>query len=108
MEQLAGETGLPRKKVEELFFLLIKQGALVRIKEGMVFHREALEGLKRRLWEHRRVSETIDIPAFKELSGTTRKHAIPLLEHLDAIRVTRRDGNYRRILPPPPVTSAGV
>jgi len=108
MEQVAGEMGLPRKKVEELFFLLIKQGALVRIKEGMVFHREALEGLKRRLWEHRLVSETIDIPAFKDLSGTTRKHAIPLLEHLDAIRVTRRDGNLRRILPPPPGASAGV
>ena len=102
MEQAAADADLPRRKVEEIFFLLVKQGVLVRIKEGMVFHREALEGLKRRIWEYRGTSETIDIAAFKELSGTTRKNAIPLLEHLDSIRVTRRDGNRRRILPPPP------
>ena len=102
IEQVAADMDLPRRKVEEIFFLLVKQGVLVRIKEGRVFHREALEGLKRRIWEYRGTSETIDIAAFKELSGTTRKNAIPLLEHLDSIRVTRRDGNQRRILPPPP------
>ena len=105
LDQVAADLGLPRRKVDELFFLLIKQGALVRIKEGMVFHREALEDLKRRIWERRAASDTIDIAAFKNLSGTTRKNAIPLLEHLDAIRVTRRDGNQRRILPPPPGAS---
>ncbi len=101
MEQIAASLKLPRKKLDELFFLLLKQGILVRIKEGTVFHREALEGLKLRIWNYRRSSETIDIAAFKDLTGTTRKHAIPLLEHLDSIHVTRRDGNQRRILPPP-------
>jgi len=101
LEEVASQLDLPRKKIEELFFLLLKQGSLVRIKEGVVFHREALDSLKRRIWEYRATSETIDIAHFKDLSGTTRKNAIPLLEHLDAIRVTRRDGNLRRILPPP-------
>ena len=100
LEEVASSLEMPRKKVEEIFFLLLKQGALVRIKEGRVFHTEALETLKRRIWEYRRTSETIDIAAFKDLSGTSRKNAIPLLEHLDAVRVTRRDGNLRRILPP--------
>ncbi len=106
MDQVAADMNLPRRKVDEIFFLLVKQGVLVRIKEGIVFHRDALEDLKRRLREYRGTSEWIDIAAFKELSGTTRKNAIPLLEHMDSLRVTRRDGNRRRILPPPP-TSPG-
>jgi selenocysteine-specific elongation factor len=101
MDQVTAALGLPRRKTEEIFHLLVKQGVLVRIKEGMVFHRESLDALKRRLWKHREDSETIDIATFKDISGTTRKNAIPLLEHLDALRVTRRDGNLRRILPPP-------
>jgi len=94
---------LPRKEAEEIFFLLLKRGALVRIQEGRAFHAEALERLKQRLWDYRRTSETLSIGEFKELSGTSRKNAIPLLEHLDAIRITRREGNGRLILPPPHV-----
>jgi len=101
VEELIGALALSRTKLESIYFLLLKQGKLIRIKEGRVFHAEALEALKKKVWEYRRVSEVIDVPTFKELSGTTRKNAIPLLEHLDALRVTRRDGNLRRILPPP-------
>jgi selenocysteine-specific elongation factor len=101
MEQIMAELSLSRAKLESLYFLLLKQGRLIRIKEGRVFHAEALEALKRKLWEYRRTSELMDVSTFKDLSGTTRKNAIPLLEHLDAIRVTRRDGNHRRIMPPP-------
>jgi selenocysteine-specific elongation factor len=40
----------------------------------------------------------IDVPAFKEMTGVTRKYAIPLLEYLDRERVTRRQGDERIIL----------
>ena len=42
--------------------------------------------------------ERLPIPAFKELTGITRKYAIPLLEYLDRERVTRRMGDERVIL----------
>jgi selenocysteine-specific elongation factor len=41
---------------------------------------------------------TIDVSAFKERFGVTRKFAIPLLEYLDRERVTRRVGESRQIL----------
>ena len=34
----------------------------------------------------------MDVAAFKERYGITRKYAIPLLEYLDRERVTRRVG----------------
>jgi len=40
----------------------------------------------------------IDVAAFKELAGVSRKYAIPLLEYFDRARVTRRAGDKRVIL----------
>ena len=88
-------------QARRLFHLLLLRGRLVRIPDGKVFHARALDELKRRLWDQRARAPVIDISEFKELSGTSRKNAIPLLEHFDQTRVTRREGNKRLILPPP-------
>jgi selenocysteine-specific elongation factor len=40
----------------------------------------------------------VDVAAFKERYGLSRKYAIPLLEWLDRERVTRRVGDARVIL----------
>jgi selenocysteine-specific elongation factor len=40
----------------------------------------------------------VDVAAFKELVGLSRKYAIPLLEYLDREKVTRRTGNDRVVL----------
>jgi selenocysteine-specific elongation factor len=101
MAELAKSIGVPAPRVEKLLHLLLSRGRLVRIPDGKIFHADALEDLKRRLWSRHAPNASIDIAAFKELSGTSRKNAIPLLEYLDQIRVTRREGDRRRILPPP-------
>ena len=53
------------------------------------------------MWDFGKHTPEIDVGAFKNLAGLTRKHAIPLLEHFDAEKTTRRVGNVRQILPPP-------
>ena len=98
---VAAELKADPKESEKLFHLLLGRGRLVRIQDGKVFHAQAIEDLKRRLWDKWRLSPVIDIADFKDLSGTSRKNAIPLLEHFDQVRVTRREGNRRVILPPP-------
>jgi selenocysteine-specific elongation factor len=77
---------------------LVEEGKLVRIRDGRLFHGEVLDDLRRKLREFARASGTIDIGTFKELAGATRKNAIPLLEQFDEERLTRREGNVRRIL----------
>ncbi|HVS82782.1 MAG TPA: selenocysteine-specific translation elongation factor [Pyrinomonadaceae bacterium] len=80
--------------------LLIDSGILVRVQGEMFFHRGALDDLTKKLREYaaRNSDPSIDVPAFKELAGISRKYAIPLLEYLDRQRVTRREGNRRVIL----------
>ena len=67
----------------------------------MFIHVRALEGLKAKLQDygsHHEPERLIDVATFKELAGVSRKYAIPLLEHFDLERVTRRAGDKRVIL----------
>ena len=94
--------GADARTTERLIHLLLSRGRLVRIPDGKIFHADAIQALKERLWERRTKGEQIDIGEFKDLSGTSRKNAIPLLEYFDQTQLTRRQGNLRIILPPPP------
>lgn len=80
--------------------LLIDSGALVKVHGDMYFHREVLKDLVRRISEYADTNSerSIDVAAFKEITGVSRKYAIPLLEYLDRQRITRREGERRVIL----------
>jgi selenocysteine-specific elongation factor len=87
------------KRAEKLLQILLREKSLVRVSPELIFHREALRRLKEMLGTHKKTkSERISVPGFKELTGITRKYAIPLLEYLDRVRVTRRAGDERVIL----------
>jgi selenocysteine-specific elongation factor len=100
-EDAAKGAGADARTTERLIHLLLARGRLVRIPDGKIFHAEAIQALKEKLWLRRQQGETIDIGEFKDLSGTSRKNAIPLLEYFDQTHLTRRQGNLRVILPPP-------
>ena len=84
--------------LERVQRVLLKDGTLVQIADGMVFHRDVLEELKETVRGYKTKRDSIDVGFFKEMAGVTRKHAIPLLEWLDRERVTQRSGNERVIL----------
>lgn len=87
------------KRAEKLLQILLREKSLVRVSPELIFHREALGRLKEMLGAHKKAKgERISVPGFKELTGITRKYAIPLLEYLDRERVTRRAGDERVIL----------
>jgi len=93
--------GLPveAKHAEKILQILLRDKILVRITPELIFHRDTLARLKERLLTYKKTkSERISVPVFKELTGITRKYAIPLLEYLDRERITRRAGDERVIL----------
>ena len=99
VEEVLGGEGRARGAAERILHLLQKEGILARLPDGRLIHRSALEELRSRLLEFRKTREVIDIAAFKDLAGVSRKNAIPLLELLDSERITVRRGNERIILP---------
>jgi selenocysteine-specific elongation factor len=84
------------KVVEGLIGYLVKKGALVRLPGGWLLPREAVDEAAAKLKSSGLSS--LDVAAFKDMFHLTRKIAIPLLEHLDAAKVTRRVGDRREIL----------
>jgi selenocysteine-specific elongation factor len=98
LSEVAAEAKLDVKLLERIQRVLLKEGTLVQISEGMVFHRDSLSRLKESVRSYKSKRDRIDVAFFKEMAGVTRKHAIPLLEWLDRERVTQRAGNERVIL----------
>ena len=86
------------QRARKILLILIKGKTLIKVTEELVFHHSAIEQLRRTLAGYKAGSDRISVPAFKELTGITRKYAIPLLEYLDRERVTRRVGDERQIL----------
>ena len=87
------------RRAEKLLKLLLREHVLLKVTEDLVFHRSAVARLRELLADYKKKNgERLPIAAFKEMTGVTRKYAIPLLEYLDRERVTRRVGDERVIL----------
>ena len=85
-------------RAQKIVTLLMRDKVLVKVSEGLVFHCGALAELRRLVAAQKAKCPRIDVAQFKELTGVSRKYAIPLLEFLDRERVTKRVGDTREIL----------
>jgi selenocysteine-specific elongation factor len=92
-----------RAQARKLLQLLLDDRKLVRIQGEMFMHAKVIQDLKAKLLTYASQHEPdrlIDVPAFKDLAGVSRKYAIPLLEYFDRDQTTRRAGDKRLILKP--------
>lgn len=89
---------IDKARAQKIVTLLLRDKVLIKVSDDLVFHRRALAELRGQISTQKARSATIDVAKFKELTGVSRKYAIPLLEYLDRERVTRRVGDVREIL----------
>ncbi|MCG6893541.1 MAG: selenocysteine-specific translation elongation factor [Desulfobacteraceae bacterium] len=88
---------LDARRAGEVLRLLVEEGGVVRVKEDLYFHQDAVEELRQRLVDFLSENEEIATPQFKEMTGASRKYVIPLLEYFDARNVTIRIGDIRKL-----------
>ena len=74
---------------------MVKDGVLLKIKEDLYFHSIAIKTLESRLIAFLKDHGEITTPQFKEMTGTSRKYTIPLIEYFDKAQVTVRVGDSR-------------
>lgn len=98
LKEVLASLKVDRTRAQKIVTLLLRDRVLVKVSEDLVFHRDALHHLKRSILELKRTSPRIDVAKFKDVTGVSRKYAIPLLEYLDRERITRRVGDVREIL----------
>ena len=89
---------IDKARAQKIVTLLLRDRVLIKVSNDLVFHRSALVHLRKQVAEQKMKSSNMDVALFKEMTGVSRKYAIPLLEYLDRERVTKRVGDARVIL----------
>ena len=94
------ECKLDRAKARKILQLLLNSGEIVCISDEYYFSSKTIEDLKSKIREFagKTPGRVIDVSAFKDLAGVSRKYAIPLLEYFDRTKVTTRSGDKRVVL----------
>ena len=81
----------------DVMLLLVEEGQIVKAKDDLYFHVDAITELKNRLVDFLKAHGDITTPQFKEMTGASRKYVIPLIEYFDASKVTLRVGDSRKL-----------
>ncbi|MBC8198905.1 MAG: selenocysteine-specific translation elongation factor [Desulfobacterales bacterium] len=85
------------KQAKDVLILLVDEGVLLKVKEDLYFHAEAVNELKKRVIDYLKSNEEMTTPQFKEMASVSRKYLIPLIEYFDSTKVTLRVGDSRKL-----------
>jgi selenocysteine-specific elongation factor len=88
-------TGLPQAESKEILELLVHRGEVVKIAEGMYLHASTVTQAESTVRKFLEEKGKLTVSEFRDLTGTSRKYAVPLLEYFDSKRITRRVGDER-------------
>ena len=79
----------------ELLGVLIDQGKVVRVTDGVIFDASAYREMTERIVQHLKNQGNITVAEARTMFNTSRKYILPLLEHMDQQQITRRTGDER-------------
>jgi selenocysteine-specific elongation factor len=83
------------KETEEVVIYLTEQARVMRVGEDLIIAADVLEEAAQKTREHLKAQGRLSVAEFRDLLGTTRKFALPLLEWMDEQKITRRAGDER-------------
>jgi len=83
---------------EEVLMFLIQGGELIELRDGVLFRKEDFEKLKNKIVDFIKKNGEATVSQLREHLATTRKYMVPILEKLDQLGVTQREGD-KRVLP---------
>ncbi len=97
-KEVAEQLNTDIKNATSVANILVDEGALVKIKDGLYYHAPVLEDIKQRLQQWFTTHDDIDPAGLRELlNGLSRKYTVALLEYFDKERVTIRVGDKRQL-----------
>ena len=95
---LETKSGVPAETVRKVITLLINDGEITRLEPGLVMHSSAIEEARSRIEVYLNEHGEATASDLKGVLGTTRKYAVPVLERLDRLGITRRQGAKRTLI----------
>ena len=95
-KELAELMGLKEKEMDDILKLMVQEGTLKRITDSFYLTGEDYQRMLELLDDYFKKNPTMTVGQFRDLLGTTRKYALPMLEHLDSNRITLRVQDVRK------------
>lgn len=95
LREVGDDTGLSARDVLDIVTALQRTGRLVKISADLSLDRSTHAGVLAQIRGHLQAAGSIDVQALKQLTGLSRKFAVPLLEHCDQLQITLRRGDTR-------------
>ena len=83
---------IKREEVEDIMLLLIDEDIVVKITEDIYTLKSIIEKAKEVIQNRLKENPLITIAEVRDLLGTSRKSAKPILEYMDSIKVTKKNG----------------
>ncbi|MEA3434868.1 MAG: selenocysteine-specific translation elongation factor [Thermodesulfobacteriota bacterium] len=84
-------------RANDVLMLLVDEGIIIKTKEDLYFHTDAVKDLQNKLVDFLTSNGEITTPQFKDMTGVSRKFVIPLIEYFDSKKVTLRIGDIRKL-----------
>jgi len=81
--------------VRDVVLAMQATGGLVRMDDTLLFHPKVITDVEQKLVAHLEKNNQVDVSTFRDLVGTTRKFAVPLLNYFDTKGTTIRQGDVR-------------
>ena len=82
-----------KTKIEILESLI--DNTIVRLDADLVLHADILKEAIKKVENHFKENEQMGLAEFRDMSGSSRKYSMAILEYLDKLGITRRVENYR-------------
>ncbi len=96
-KELKKDLDIEASLAKDVLMLLVEEGQIVKVKEDLYFHATAVKALQQRLIDFLKSNKELTTPQFKEMTGVSRKYLIPLIEYFDALNITIRIGDIRKL-----------
>jgi selenocysteine-specific elongation factor len=97
VKQIERDLGAAPGTLGDVLRVMERERAIVRVSPDLYFLTASIDKVKADLRQHLSERSEITPATFRDLFGTTRKYAIPLLEYLDREGITIRVGDSRRL-----------
>lgn len=95
IKDLENETKLSSKELLPILKILEAEGDIIQIQRGTYLNSGIFSEAVKMVQKYVQNNGKITAADFRDLVKTSRKYAVPLLEYMDLIKITRREGDYR-------------
>ncbi len=96
--ELVRQLSISARELDDLIKLLTREGALVRINDSLYITGKQYDKMIALMKDFYLKKPEMTIAEFRDILGTTRKYALPLVEYLDSHRITLRVGDIRKLM----------